>query len=206
MCLCADKYDADYVLVDMNPGLSAINQTLFMMSDVFIVPTNPDPFSVMALKTLKTVLPRWKKWAIQSKELFSDAAYPLPKTEMQFMGAIIQRFNLRRRKAAKPYVGKIDEIKTYLTTDLIPELAKSNMVIDIAPLIEKGKLTDYCLAEISDFGALLQKANDNDIPVVALSDEQIAETGPVLAQMRDNRDRFRSILGNVAETILEIVL
>lgn len=42
--------------IDMNPGLSSINQALFMMADGFIIPTNPDPFSIMALNTLNTVL------------------------------------------------------------------------------------------------------------------------------------------------------
>jgi len=54
--LCSDKYNIDYVFIDMNPGLSSINQSLFMMSDGFIIPTNPDPFSVMALNTLNETL------------------------------------------------------------------------------------------------------------------------------------------------------
>jgi cellulose biosynthesis protein BcsQ len=38
----AERYRADYVLVDMNPSLSSINQNLLMTSDFFIVPTSPD--------------------------------------------------------------------------------------------------------------------------------------------------------------------
>ncbi|WFC03225.1 ParA family protein [Lactiplantibacillus pentosus] len=94
--LCAQQYDIDYVLIDMNPGLSSINQSLFMSSDGFIVPMNPDPFSLMALKTLTKVLPRWKKWAENSRGLFDEATYRLPNCEMQFLGAIMQRFNLTR--------------------------------------------------------------------------------------------------------------
>ena len=45
----------------MNPGLSAINQTFFIYADAFIVPTNPDPFSVMALKTLKKIFAKMEK-------------------------------------------------------------------------------------------------------------------------------------------------
>ncbi|WP_417089360.1 ParA family protein [Eubacterium maltosivorans] len=81
--LCCEKYGIDYVLIDMNPGLSAINQTFLMISDAFIVPTNPDPFSTMALKTLKSVLPRWKKQAQNARILFQDASYPLPETEIK---------------------------------------------------------------------------------------------------------------------------
>ncbi len=38
----ASKYDADYVLIDLNPSLSSLNQNLLMTSQYFIVPTTPD--------------------------------------------------------------------------------------------------------------------------------------------------------------------
>lgn len=203
--LCAEKYSVDYVLIDMNPGLSAINQTLFIMSDGFIVPTNPDPFSVMALKTLTTILPRWKTWSERSRELFSESSYPLPDVEMKFIGEIIQRFNLRNKKAARPYTGKIEEIKYYVENEFVPILERHGMAFDISPLLESGVLTDHCLAEISEFGALLQKANDHCIPVVALTDAQIKETGPVLEQMASNRDRFVDLFNKIADVVLELV-
>lgn len=199
--LCAEKYDIDYVLIDMNPGLSAINQILFMMADGFIVPTNPDPFSIMALKTLKLVLPRWKKWAINSRELFENSAYPLPTTEMKFMGVIIQRFNLRRQRAAKPYQNKINEIKEMIESEFIASLEKVDMVVDLDELKNQGVVDGYCLAEISDFGALIQKANNVDKPVFALSDKDINETGTVLKQMQERRLRFDEIFTQLAEKV-----
>lgn len=202
---CSNKYEADYVLLDMNPGLSAINQTFFMITDGFIIPTNPDPFSVMALRTLKTMLPRWKNWAERSRELFAESSYPLPSSDMKFIGEIIQRFNLRNKKAARPYTGKIEEIKSYVEDEFVPELKKFDMAFDISPLISSGLLENHCLAEISEFGALLQKANDHTIPVVALTDAQIKETGPVLEQMAANRDRFVKLFDIIADVVLELV-
>ncbi|WP_339166801.1 AAA family ATPase [Paenibacillus sp. FSL R5-0341] len=203
--LCSEKYEIDYVLIDMNPGLSAINQTLFMSSDGFIIPTNPDPFSIMALRTLKNILPRWKKWAVQSRELFKEASYPLPDAEMKFIGEVIQRFNIRKQKAARPYQGKIDEIREYTEKDLVPELLKHSMVYDLSELISQGRINDYCLAEISEFGSLIQKANTHYVPVFALTNEQIGESGQVLDQMAINRDRFDQIFKNLANYIIEIV-
>lgn len=203
--LCSEKYDIDYVLIDMNPGLSAINQTFFMSSDAFIIPTNPDPFSIMALKTLKTVLPRWKRWSLQSRDIFKDASYPLPSTEMKFIGEIVQRFNLRNQKAARPYQGKIEEIKTYIESELVPELEKHSMTYDISELVRSGRLENHCMAEIPEFGSLLQKANIAMVPVFALTDQQIGETGLVLDQMASNRDRFNHTFTNMANVVLELV-
>jgi cellulose biosynthesis protein BcsQ len=198
--LCADRHDIDYVFIDMNPGLSAINQTFFISSDAFIVPTNPDPFSLMALKTITTTLPRWKKWSSTAKPIFADASYPLPDTEMKFIGEVIQRFNIRNGRPANPYQPKIEEIKQYVEGVLVPELRKSNMVYDTDSA--KG----HCLAEIPEFGALLQKANDHNIPVIALTDEQIKEAGNVLQTMAKKRDTIYNIFDNMAQVILERVL
>ena len=67
------RYDADYVLIDMNPSLSSINQNLVMTSDYFLVPASPDYFSVMAIDSLTDVLPRWRAWHVKSK---LDGSFP----------------------------------------------------------------------------------------------------------------------------------
>lgn len=203
--LCCEKYKIDYVLIDMNPGLSAINQTFFMISDGFIVPTNPDPFSVMSLKTLKNVLPRWKNWAVHSREAFADSAYPLPESSMKFIGEIIQRFNLRNQRAARPYQGKIQEIKDYIEGELCGTLEKNDMLFDNSTLKSEGILTDHCLAEISEFGALIQKANAASRPVFALTPAQLEATGTVLDSMIVSQQRFNTEFNRIAKVILELV-
>ena len=105
----------------------------------------------------------------------------------------------------RPYIGKIDEIKQYIENEFVPALAQLNMVYDITPLQQANLLQDHCLAEISEFGALLQKANDNAVPVFALTKEQIGERGPVLQQMESSRDRFHSIIENIAKVVMELV-
>ena len=54
----AAKFKADYILLDMSPSLGAINQNLFTISDFFILPTSPDFFSVMAIHSMASVLPK----------------------------------------------------------------------------------------------------------------------------------------------------
>ena len=64
--LTAEKHQADYVLIDLNPSLSSFNQNLLLTSHCFIVPTNPDYFSAMAVQSLAKVLPDWRKWAARA--------------------------------------------------------------------------------------------------------------------------------------------
>lgn len=202
---CCDKYKIDYVFIDMNPGLSAINQTFFTYADAFIIPTNPDPFSIMAIKTLKKMLPKWKKWAIQARELFADSSYPLPECEMKFIGVIIQRFNLRNGQAAKPYKGKIDEIKNYIETDFSEELAKHGMVYDISSLVQKGIVCNRCLGEIPEFGALIQKANEAMLPVFALSKDDMGTVGKVYDSMEEKRKKFDRIYDTIDKVIMRLM-
>lgn len=202
---CCEKYQIDFVFIDMNPGLSAINQTFFSYADAIIVPTNPDPFSTMALKTLKQILPKWKKWAIQGRELFKDSSYPLPECEMRFIGEIIQRFNLRNHKAAKPYTSKITEIKNYIETEFVPELEQYDMVYDISELISSGLLENRCLGEIPEFGALIQKANESMLPVFSLTKENMGTVGNVFDNMEEKRKLFDDMYDKIINVIVELL-
>ena len=95
----AEKYNADFILVDMSPSLGPINQNLLMTSDYFIVPMFPDYFSAMATESLASVLPKWSAWARQCKKLpvLQEAIYPFPDKRPKFLGTIIQNYRPRGR-------------------------------------------------------------------------------------------------------------
>ena len=200
----SEKYNIDYVLIDLNPGLSAINQNLFVSSDAFIIPTNPDPFSIMALDTLKNILPRWVKWADTVRPLFADSSYPISDSRPRFIGEIIQRFNIRKGKAAAPYRDNINEIKSIVKDVFAPTIKIADMLFEDEKYKIAGISDDYCLGEIQDFQGLLPKSNDIGVPVFSLTDEEISETGPVLDGMRQNRDRFYENFDNLTNQILKL--
>ena len=205
MHLCSEKYKIDYIFVDLNPGLSAINQTFFVSSDAFIIPINPDPFALMALKTLKAVLPKWKKMSNEARLLFDETSYPLPEKEMMFAGEIIQRFSLRKQKASRPFQEKINEIKQYIQGEFVQELQKSNMLCSVDELEKRILDETWCLGEVPDFGALIQKANEARVPVFALQDEDMNESGVVREGIEDRKKNFDRIFDEIAEKILRLV-
>src|SRR6202165_1425444 len=107
----ADKYDADYVFVDMSPSLGPVNQNVLMTSDHFIVPLHPDYFSAMALSSLTRVLPRWKAWANTARgiEVLKTADYPFPEPNATFIGAVIQKYRPRKGAASSAFQHWIDQ-------------------------------------------------------------------------------------------------
>lgn len=199
---CANTYNIDYVLIDLNPGLSAINQNLFILSDGFVIPTNPDPFSVMAITTLSKILPRWVEWADKMRPVFADASYQLSDSRPKFIGELIQRFNVRKGRAARPYRDNIQEIKNVVRDNLYPALKREKMVFKDEVYQACGIPNDFCLAEIPDFQGLLPKSNDALVPVFAISDEQIHESGAVLAGMIQKRDEFDQLFTQLANKII----
>lgn len=204
--LTENKYNIDYTIIDLNPSLSSINQNLFSISNGFVVPTNPDPFSIMALNTLKTILPKWYEWKVTSLESFKDAAYPLPEGTPYFLGAIIQRFNIRRGKAAMPYRNNIDEIKEITKNDLFESLTNASMTLDPDRYEEANIIRDngFCLQEISDFQSLLPKSYDAGVPVFDLTDDELNATGPVLNQLKEKREIFSQIFTDITNQIVSI--
>jgi cellulose biosynthesis protein BcsQ len=202
--LTEDQYNIDFTIIDLNPSLSSINQNLFLISDGFLIPTNPDPFSIMALKTLQTILPRWVSWKQSSLALFSDSAYPLPEGTPKFIGTLIQRFNIRKGKAAAPYRNNINEINDTVANEVFPELQKFGMTLSPAvygDLVERK----YCLGEIPDFQGLLPKAHEAGVPIFALEDSELDATGPVLDGFKERRSSFRTQFIELADRIEDLV-
>jgi hypothetical protein len=198
-------YDIDYTIIDLNPSLSAINQNLFLISNAFIIPTNPDPFSIMALHTLKSVLPRWIGWKQTAIELFTDSAYPLPEGTPKFLGSLIQRFNIRKGRAARPYRDNIADIKTTLASTLAPAFQKTGMALQPNEYGQNLIDSEYCLSEIPDFQGLLPKAYDAGVPVFALNDNEINETGPILTGLLEKREQFNEQFQELGESIVRII-
>ena len=193
--LCAEQNHIDYIFIDVNPGLGALNQIAFTLADGFIVPTNPDPFSLMALKTLLKVLPRWKSWADNSRAILETASYPLPKTEMKFIGEISQRFNRRKGKPTASYDTTIRDITTFVEGEFTTTLKKANMAYD---------RQRYHLDEIPDFGAMLQKANELGVPVFELSDKELpggASFDNTTAKRNEMKEKFSDISDIILETL-----
>jgi cellulose biosynthesis protein BcsQ len=199
-----EKYDIDIVLIDLNPGLSAINQNLFILSDAFIVPTNPDPFSAMAIVSLAKILPRWVDWADKMRPSYADASYPLPNSQPKFVGTIIQRFNVRNKKASASTQLPIDGIKTAVQDILIPALKRQNMLFE--QYDEQVVENKYCLAEIPDFQGLVNKSYDIGKPVFALTEEDIKEksSGNIATTYKQSTDRFNEIFDILASQITKI--
>lgn len=190
----------DVVLVDMSPSIGAFNQSLFLASDYFLVPTSPDYFCYLALNSLAAVLPRWDDAAVHHRG--GTLAYPLPGTGPKFLGIVSQRYRPRSGGPAASFQNWIDRIKQTANDVLVPALAAHGMSVSREEFEASGAGdTPYNLANIADFNSLIAQSHVHNTPVFALSDAQIERTGVVLATMRASRNSFVQVFDTLARAV-----
>ena len=201
----AAKYDADYVLVDLNPSLSSLNQNLLMTSQYFIVPTTPDFFSVMAIASLANVLPKWIEWSHRASTLpiLQNAVYPFVENTPKFLGTVVQNYRPRGGAPAKGFQIWIDRINEAVAEELVPQFDSVQMMLPAESYIEQ-RVTEHCLITIPDFNTLVAKSQNYQTPVFELNEEQIGQTGTVLSQTMESRDRFRNLFSKLADKVIAL--
>lgn len=213
-----DHHKIDFTLIDLNPGLGALNQNFFLACDAFVVPTNPDPFSLMAISTLSSHLVRWLDWKNANLEKFADADYTLREPTPIFLGTLNSRFNKHASKAAAKFDRRIQEIDKRVSEVLFPALKKAGMVAK-EECYKKAhdewveKLTNdntghYALARIPDFQSLIHTANLSGLPVFKLNKTVLSEdkvVGAAAKQALKNIKAFDLIYAAIASKIILLV-
>jgi cellulose biosynthesis protein BcsQ len=201
----AEELNADYVLIDLNPSLSSLNQNLLMTSQYFIVPTTPDYFSVMAIDSLANVLPRWLDWSHKASSLsiLQNAVYPFLQNTPKFLGTIVQNYRPRGGVPARGFQIWIDKINEAVASKLVPQFSATQMMLPSELYIEQ-EIINHCLITIPDFNTLVAKSQSYQTPVFELNEEQIDLTGPVLAQTIESRDRFRNYFSGLADKVMAL--
>ena len=218
----ADKYDADFILVDMSPSLGSINQNLLTTSDYFIVPMFPDYFSAMATVSFASILPKWAAWAKHGKtlDLLKKAIYPFPDKHPKFLGTIIQNFRVREGDPTAAFRQWIEDIKIGVQHKLIPVLRENDMLLpdelyykanligsdggqlQLLPFFEE--IASQPILQLSDFKSLIACSQEHQAPVFNLTDVQLKTTGIALDNQKESMNKFRSLFSDGADRIITL--
>ncbi|WP_410665971.1 ParA family protein [Amycolatopsis sp. lyj-84] len=201
--LTSEAYDADYVLVDLSPGLGSINQNLVTTADYFAVPVSPDIFSVMALESLTRVLPRWASWARNAAQLdaLADADYPFPEPKLKFLGTIVQRYRLKGGEPTEAFRRYFEELDGAIGGRLIPAFSKADLLLENSAYADAGLEETLRLASIPDFNTLIANSQQSRKPVFMLTQEDIGKRGFVWATQKENIESYRRIFDDIAVKI-----
>ncbi|MEV7329887.1 AAA family ATPase [Micromonospora sp. NPDC093244] len=201
--ITAAEYDADFVLVDLSPGLGSINQNLVTTADFFAIPASPDVFSVMALASLSRVLPRWMAWGRNAAglEALADADYPFPKPDLKFLGMIVQRYRLKGGEPTEAFRSYFDDLDKSVTDTLVPALTRADLLLPGNKYQEAGLEPTLRLANIPDFNTLIANSQQARKPVFSLTQEDVKRRGFVWGTIRAQISNFNEIFEDMAERI-----
>lgn len=208
----AQKYNIDYVIFDMNPSLSAINENVLISSDYFMVPMSPDYFSIMAINSLARVLPMWEKWAKSARVAFSNATYTLPNNIPIFLGYTVNDFNLTHGAPQNSFKGFMDRISQNVSNELYPKLQQAGMTFErqryekaydnmrqkFKSLKDINYSDPFCLAQISNFNKLIAISNETSTPIFDI------ELSKATEGQRRTLGWFKKLYEALAERIIEL--
>lgn len=63
--------DYDFILIDMGPSLGALNRSILLSSDYFLMPISADIFSMMAISNIQISFDGWKEDLINALERYN---------------------------------------------------------------------------------------------------------------------------------------
>jgi cellulose biosynthesis protein BcsQ len=203
-----ERYSADYILVDMSPSLGSLNQNILMSSDGFLVPTSPDYFSLMAIDSLCSILPRWSEWAKRAylSDPLRTAAYPFRSPNLKFYGTIVQKYRPRLGAATTGFQSWIDKINDAVKDKLFQRLSLHQLTLSAEAYQAAGNspVDSYCLCQIPDFNTLAATSQLHRTPVFALTDAMFGHTGAVLASDHEKRSQFHALFHGLAERVISL--
>ncbi|WP_083866906.1 ParA family protein [Frankia sp. ACN10a] len=201
--LTANRYKADYVLLDLSPGLGSINQNLVTTANHVIIPASPDVFSVMAIDSLARVIPQWVNWARRAAELeaLSSADYPFPDPNLTFLGVVIQRYRLKNGKPAKAFETYFNELDAAIVDTLVPALRKSDIMLPDEKYVAAQMEGGYRIASISDFHSLIAVSQQKRKPVYSLTREDVKRGGRLWENTLPSIQAFRETFAHMAERV-----
>lgn len=91
----ADILDVDFVLVDTSPSLGILNKTIISTVDGFIIPAQPDMFSLYGIRNIGNSLESWgKELNVIYRLISEEKREKFPKKFVQFLGYTI--YNARK--------------------------------------------------------------------------------------------------------------
>ena len=179
----AKAIDADIIFVDLGPNVGALNRTVLLASDGFVIPMAPDLFSVTALASVGSSTAKWiKEWSVARTTLSRELEFRLPTGLPVPLGYLSQQFSVYRREPSTAFRKWLSRIPEAYSEGIIQPL---NAVGIAQP---KG---DPNLGALPNFYSLIPMAQDAKKAVFELAGTEAR--GAQFTRAMDTRITFESI-------------
>lgn len=186
----------DYVFFDVGPSLGAINRSVLIASDYFLIPMAVDIFSLMALENINLSLTKWKKGIEDGLNKYEEEEmepYKIDGEELSwnlnFSGYVLQQYKAKTVRGEKIHVKAYEKISKQ-----IPETIEKQ----ISSIFEDPvKIKELFLGEIENLHSLVPMSQTANVPIFALK----AKDGVVGAHFQKVQ-YAEGIYSTIAENLL----
>jgi cellulose biosynthesis protein BcsQ len=185
----------EFVLFDVGPSLGAINRSVLIACDFFVLPMSSDIFSLKAVANIETSLKEWKtsfddglrKYRNKEREEFTLIGDPIH-FQIRFLGYITQQYTAKTKDGKKQAVKAFDKI-----IKEIPGTVKKHL----QSLNDSMQPINYALGEIPTLHSLIPLSQTANSPIFELT----AEDGVVGAHFAKVKD-YKKTIGRITTNIL----
>jgi len=180
----------DFVFFDMGPSLGAINRSILLAVDGFVVPMSVDIFSSWALKNIGTAVRLWKKEfevGVSMAEDPDEIPRSHRKADIRFIGYVTQQ-----HKEKKESDGSRRIVEAYNTiNETLPE-----KVHQYLKGLYNPKTVDLHLGEIKHLASLAPKSQSLHSPMI-----NVKATGSYTTMRKQARLIFSGISARLIDNL-----
>jgi cellulose biosynthesis protein BcsQ len=190
--------DYDIVLYDIGPSLGAINRSVLLACDFFVLPMSSDIFSLKAVENIKISLDSWKNSFNEGLDKYSsreEEAFTINETEitfhLQFAGYITQQYLAKKnRDGKKEAVKAFDKIIKNIPSSITTHLSKFSSASSV----------DLKLGEIPNLHSLIPLSQSSHAPIFALN-AQDGVVGAHFSKVKDYEQTIKGVSTNILRNI-----
>lgn len=193
----SDRYDADYVLVDVGPSAGALTRACFLAADGFLVPVFPDRFNYQAMSSLSHIITKWVQEHSTIVDDFRRLGLNVGDGKPVFYGLIVQRFQ-RYGGSPKP------AFEHWMRR--LPQRALMQLMPAYEHVAGKDALVDRCrknpsIVEIPDFSSLAPMMLTHGKPVWDLTQTDTDWRGNVWEERAATMAQLKAKFFELAEYV-----
>ncbi len=153
-----NQHDFDFIIYDTGPNIGALNRSILLDCDFYIIPAACDLFSIRALKTLSRTL---SKWILDWETILKIAPDGVRKLsgKPKFLGYVPQKFRIYGGKMVEKQQEYLDKFEEKLQSDFLNQLK----MLDRGLIVKS--IRKYQIGEVKDFSNLLGSALEQGVPL-----------------------------------------
>lgn len=191
----------DIILFDVGPSLGAINRSVLIACNYFIMPMSVDIFSLMAINNISLTLNKWKRGLSKGladyeveefeKHMVRDIE---SKWDLQFAGYVVQQYTAKTVRGKKRPVKAYEKIIKQIPSKILKEI--------IEPYSNLPSTTQYNLGKIGNLHSLVPMSQTANSPIFRLKASD-GVVGAHFSKVNEAEDLFNDIATNLLVNIGE---